>query len=62
MEMYLYQVVMINGKMVAFEAEEVESDSDKHVFYVDGEVVGEFERRNIAGYIAAEMEYGEDYD
>lgn len=41
--------------MIAFEADEVVSDIDKHTFYIDGEVVGEFERKNIAGYFESEM-------
>ena len=50
---YLYQVVTINGRIVQFEAEMVESDEEKHQFWYDGEIVAEFERKNIAGYIAA---------
>lgn len=62
---YLYQVVTINGKIIAFEADEVDSENDRHIFLFGGEVVAEFERRNIAGYFATEIledEDGEDYD
>ena len=53
---YLYQVVMINGRIVEFEADMVFSDEDKHRFCYEGKIVAEFERKNIAGYIAAEIE------
>ena len=53
---YLYQVVTINGKIVAFEADQVISDDERHMFMVDGEVVGEFERKNIAGYFETPIE------
>ena len=53
---YLYQVVTINGKMIAFEADQVISDDERHTFMVDGEVVGEFERKNIAGYFESPLE------
>ena len=58
--MYLYQVVMINGRVIEYEAERVESDDDRHVFYIGDEVVGEFERKNIAGYYQFEEEEEED--
>lgn len=59
---YLYQVVTINGKIIAFEADEVESDVERHIFLIGGEVVAEFERKNIAGYFTLEIEDdGEDY-
>lgn len=53
---YLYQVVMINGRIVEFEADMVFSDEDKHRFYYDEKIVAEFERKNIAGYVEAEIE------
>lgn len=58
----MYQVVTINGKIIAFEADEVESDVERHIFLIGGEVVAEFERKNIAGYFTLEIEDdGEDY-
>ena len=60
MGVYLYQVVTINGKIIAFEADEVDSDDDRHTFLVGGEVVAEFERKNIAGYFTVEIIEGED--
>lgn len=53
---YLYQVVMINGKIVEFEADMVDSDEDKYRFWYDEKEVAEFERKNIAGYVEAEIE------
>lgn len=55
MEILLFAVVMINGKMVVFEAEEVETIEDRYVFTSDGEIVAEFERKNIAGYFKEEI-------
>ena len=52
----IYQILSINGKIIVFFADEVESDEERHVFYLDGEVIGEFERRNIAGYVAQPFE------
>ncbi len=58
----MYYVVTINGRIIAFQADEVESDDDRHSFKMGGEVVGEFERKNIAGYFWEEMgEEDEDY-
>ena len=58
----LYAVVMINGKMVVFPADEVESTDEKYIFMIDGEVVGEFERKNIAGYFKEDIGDEEEYD
>lgn len=51
----LYAVLMINGKMVVFEADGVETTEEKYIFLADGEVRGEFERKNIAGYFVEEV-------
>lgn len=59
---FLYQVVTINGKLIAFEADQVVSDEERHSFLVDGEVVGEFERKNIAGYFESPIEEIDDED
>lgn len=58
----LYLVVMINGKNISFYADSVDSDESTHRFSFDGEVVAEFERRNIAGYVSVEEEEEEDGD
>ena len=55
-----FQVVTINGKIIAFEAEEVISYDDTYQFLYDGEVVGEFNKKNIAGYFSTELEDEED--
>lgn len=55
MGILLFAVVMINGKMVAFEADEVETTEEKYLFLSDGEIIGEFERKNIAGYFMEEV-------
>lgn len=63
--MWLFLVVMMNAKMVSFLGDEVELEDGTYRFYLDGEVIGEFKRDNIAGYFMQEMEEiedGEDYD
>lgn len=57
----LYQIVMINARIVGFEADEVETNENAYIFTVGDEVVAEFERKNIAGYVANEIE-NEDED
>ena len=47
-----YQIVMINGRGVAFEADEVGEDDGTYKFYLNEELVAEFEKKNIAGYVA----------
>ena len=60
----IYEILSINGKIIVFFADEVVSDNERHVFYLDGEVIGEFERKNIAGYVAQPFEEidEEDYE
>lgn len=56
----LYQIVMINARIVEFEADEVETNENAYIFTVGDEVVAEFERKNIAGYVSSEIESEED--
>ena len=42
---------MINGRIVCFDADEVRDYGESYAFFVDGEIVGEFKKNNIAGYI-----------
>ena len=58
----MYYVVTINGKIIAFQADDVESDNERHSFLADGEVVGEFERKNIARYCWEEIDEDEEDD
>ena len=58
----LYMIVTINGKQLSFYADEVDSDESTHRFLEDGEIVSEFERKNIAGYIAFEEKDVEEDD
>lgn len=53
-----YQIMFINGRAIAFEADSVIDSEGAYEFYIDGEVVAEFDTHNIAGYIAIE-EYDE---
>lgn len=62
MGMLLFAVVMINGKVVAFEADEVASTEEKYIFLANGEAIGEFERRNVAGYFTERVEDDEKAD
>ena len=56
MERLLYRVVMINARILELEAEEVECEEGIYKFYLDGELVAEFKRDNIAGYFVSEIE------
>lgn len=56
MERLLYRVVMINARILEFKAEEVECEEGIYKFYLDGELVAEFKRDNIAGYFVSEIE------
>lgn len=47
-----YLIVMINGRCVSFEADEVGEEDGTYKFYLDEELVAEFDKKNIAGYIA----------
>ena len=51
-----YEIVLLTGKIIEFEADNCEEIDGGYVFYVDDEVVGEFDRRNIAGYIAVDSD------
>lgn len=63
MGMWLYLVVMMNAKMVTFIGDEVELEEGTYKFYLDGEVIGEFKKDNIAGYFMEELqEVEDDYD
>ena len=46
-----YEIIMINGRIVCFGADEVRDYGESYAFYVDDEIVGEFKKNNIAGYI-----------
>ena len=52
----LYLVTFINGKMVEFNADEMECEDGVYTFWLDGEVVAQFKRDNIAGYIVVRYE------
>lgn len=56
----VFQVFTINAKQIVFIADRVESDETKHVFYIDDEIIGEFQRNNIAGYMSCEEEEDEE--
>ena len=47
----IYRVVMLNGRFMDFEAEEVCDEEETYKFYDDDEVVAEFSKKNIAGYV-----------
>ena len=62
MGMWLYLVVLLNGKMVQFLGDEVELEEGTYRFFLDGEIIGEFKKDNIAGYFMQEMEEIDDED
>lgn len=47
---------MINARVIAFVADEVEYEEGIYKFWMDGELVAEFKRDNIAGYFVNEIE------
>lgn len=51
MEELSYVVAMINGKMISFRADSHDSDDEIIKFYLEGLVVAEFKRNNIAGFM-----------
>lgn len=55
-----YQIIMINGRIIEFEADSVEDDMGFLTFLEDGEVIGEFKKDNIAGYLSTGEIEGED--
>lgn len=57
---WLYLVVMMNAKMVSFIADEVEEEDGTYKFYLDGEIIGQFKKDNIAGYFMELVEGLED--
>ena len=58
----IYQVVLINGKIIEFLAEEYEYEDGTYTFYVGGEVMAQFQRNNIAGFSCFEVEDDEEAD
>lgn len=56
----LYQIILINGREVEIEADEIEEEDGGYVFTEEGEVVAEFTKNNIAGYnLCGEVEDAE---
>ena len=49
-----YCIVFVNGKKLRFEADNLEFEDGVYTFYLEGDVVAEFKRDNIAGYIVVE--------
>lgn len=49
-----YCITFVNGKILRFEADNVEFEDGVYTFYLEGDVVAEFKRDNIAGYIVVE--------
>ena len=56
----VYQIVLINGKIIEFIAEEHELEDGTYTFYHDGDVVAQFQKNNIAGFSAFEIEMDEE--
>ena len=62
MERLYYQVILINGKVVEFEADCVNDEDGYYKFELDGQIVSEFNKTNIAGYYLYEEPSEEDDD
>lgn len=53
MEISSFQIIMINGRIIEFAADEVQDCGDGFLqFFYEGEVIGEFKKDNVAGYLA----------
>ena len=48
---FLYQVMFMNGKAVRFYADNCTDFDKQYVFYVNGDVIAEFTKDVIAGYM-----------
>ena len=59
MEQLLYQIFFINGKGISFYADGVQEFGDDFTFVLDGTTVAQFEKKNIAGYVIARVNYHE---
>lgn len=57
---YLYQIMFIGGKAIAFQADEVNEYGNDLEFTVDGAIVAQFNKNNIAGYLVAGVNSGKD--
>ena len=55
----IYQIILINGKIIEFEADEHEYEDGTYTFILGGEAVAEFQRSNIAGYCRVEIDEDE---
>lgn len=62
MEISGYQIIMINGRIIEFDADAVEDNMGFITFYLEGEAIGEFKKDNIAGYLAVGTIEGEEDD
>ena len=52
----IFQIVLINGKIIEFEADEWDFEDGTYTFLVGGEVMAQFQRNNIAGFSTFEIE------
>lgn len=53
-------VITVNGKYFDFDADEVKDYGGEYAFYLEGEIVAEFMKNNIAGYIMNDHEEDEE--
>ena len=58
----LITIITLNGKMFQFEADEVDTIEDRYVFSCDGETVGSYWIKGIAGYYTQEYEDEDEED
>lgn len=50
----IYQIMFINGRAIEFAADDFEFEDGVYRFLIDGEVIAEFVRNNIAGFCSLE--------
>lgn len=53
-------VITVNDKYFDFDADEVKDYGGEYAFYLDGVIVAEFMKNNIAGYIMKNYEEEEE--
>ena len=56
------QIVLINGRVIEFEADEIEYEDGTYFFTLEGKTVAQFQKNNIAGFYKVYLDDEEDED
>lgn len=57
--MLLFQIFFINGKGISFCTDKVEEYANDYLFVLDDMTVAQFDKKNVAGYVIARVNYHE---